>query len=65
MTTQEAKLLIGKRVRWVYVTDPNRLNGRHWRYGIVTAVKYNNVYLENGDVQWLPQMTDLQERPAD
>ena len=60
LTSKQVKLMVGKRVRWIYITDPNRINGRHWRYGTITEVKRNNVLMDDGSWQWLPNMYDLE-----
>jgi uncharacterized protein YfaT (DUF1175 family) len=60
MTAKEAKLLIGKRVQWETNIDYHRgLSVKHT--GVIKAVSYKNVLMENGDYNWLPTMHYLHE----
>ena len=58
MKVADARNLIGKRVQWLEHVNSR---GGLLRYGVIECVSGKNVFLEDGDVKWLPWMEQLQE----
>lgn len=56
----EARKLVGKKVEWEQ--HFNHARGTCNVYtGVIKELKYRNVFMENGDTLWLPDMKNLKE----